>query len=193
VLHYKPERALPPRTMSRRRCLKLVGLALGTTLSPGLALARPRAPEKFEKLLAFENLHTGESLKTIYWAAGAYVPEALEDINYLLRDYRANEIKPIDPQLLDLLYALRARLETRRSIQVVSGYRTPATNAALRRHSSGVAKNSLHIRGKAVDLRLPGQRLSTLRRAAVSLKGGGVGYYPHSHFIHMDTGRIRYW
>jgi uncharacterized protein YcbK (DUF882 family) len=193
VPYYKPEQALPTRTMSRRRCLKLVGLALGTTLSPGLVLARPRVSEKFEKLLAFQNLHTGESLKTIYWAAGAYVPEALEDINYLMRDHRANKIKPIDPQLLDLLYALCTCLEAHRSFEVVSGYRSPATNALLRRHSSGVAKNSLHMRGKAVDLRLPGKRLSTLRRAAVSLKGGGVGYYPRSHFVHIDTGRVRYW
>lgn len=193
VQRYKSDRALSTPTTSRRQCLKLAGLALGTSLVPRLVLARTLASQTLEKALAIENLHTGERLKTIYWAEGAYVPEALEDINYLLRDHRVNEVKPIDPQLLDLLYAIRRSVEANKPFEVVSGYRSPATNASLRRRSKGVAKNSLHMHGKAVDLRLPGQRLSVLRRAAVSLEAGGVGYYPRSHFIHVDTGPVRYW
>jgi uncharacterized protein YcbK (DUF882 family) len=138
-------------------------------------------------------MHTAERLKTVYWLQGEYLPEALGDINYILRDYRTDEVKPIDPRLLDLLYAMSRKLRTRRPFHIVSGYRCPATNAMLRRYNKGVAKRSLHIQGKAVDFRLPGYTLASLRRVAVALRGGGVGYYPRSNFIHVDTGKVRYW
>ena len=146
-----------------------------------------------ERSLSFYNTHTGEKLKAVYSANGDYLPDALADINYLLRDYRTGDIKKIDTLLLDLLYALKKKLKAREPFQVISGYRSPKTNAMLARRSSGVAKNSQHLYGKAVDIRLPECSLDYLHRAAVSLKAGGVGYYPKSNFVHVDVGRVRYW
>jgi len=146
-----------------------------------------------EKTLSFYNTHTGETLKTVYWYEGAYRRESLSEINFILRDFRANEVKPIAPQLLDLVYKLSRVLDSHAPIHIISGYRTPATNAILAAHSNGVAKHSLHLLGEAIDLRIPGRRLRDVRRAAVALRGGGVGYYPRSDFIHVDIGRVRYW
>jgi uncharacterized protein YcbK (DUF882 family) len=129
----------------------------------------------------------------VYWADGRYLPGALADIDYILRDHRAGEIKPIDTRLLDLMCSLRANLEIRGPFHVISGYRSPETNALLRNRGQGVARNSLHLQGKAVDIRLPGCELSVLRRAAMKLKGGGVGYYPSPNFVHIDVGRVRHW
>jgi uncharacterized protein YcbK (DUF882 family) len=129
----------------------------------------------------------------VYCAKGRYLPGALADINHILRDHRTGEIKAIDIRLLDLLYALGLKLEDRGPFHVISGYRSPKTNAILRAHGQGVAKNSLHLQGKAVDIRLPGCDLSVLRHAAMNLKGGGVGYYPGPHFVHIDVGRVRHW
>ena len=179
--------------MSRRRALKLAGWMTAAWLTPRPALAHRRASTTRERALALYNIHTGERFQTVYWVEGRYIPEALQEINYILRDYRVNAVKPIDPRLLDLLYALRARLGARQPFHVVSGYRTPATNAMLRRHHRGVAKHSLHMRGKAVDIYLPGRSVATLRRVAMALRRGGVGYYPRSGFIHVDTGPVRYW
>ena len=178
---------------SRRRLLTLGGLAAAAILAPRPVLAHLRRSGISEKSLAFYNPHTGESLKTVYWTEGTYVPEALADINRLCRDYRCDEIIPIDLQLLDLLFAVHKKLEARQPFHIVSAYRSPATNAMLRQHNRGVAKNSLHIQGKAVDMRLPGRRIATVRRVAVSLRQGGVGYYPRSDFVHIDTGEVRYW
>jgi uncharacterized protein YcbK (DUF882 family) len=144
-------------------------------------------------MLAFDNLHTGEKLKTVYWRDGEYLPEAMRHIDWLLRDFRAEEIHPIDPRLLDLLAALHARLASRRPFEVISGYRSPATNAMLARLSGGVAQNSLHMQGMAIDIRVPGRDLRCVRAAALSLRCGGVGYYPSSDFVHLDTGRVRSW
>jgi uncharacterized protein YcbK (DUF882 family) len=143
--------------------------------------------------LALYNPHTGEALRTVYWFRGKYLVDALQDFAYLLRDYRANEVKPIDPELLDLLYALQTRLETKAPFYVMSGYRSPSTNAMLRRASSRVARRSLHIEGQAVDISVPGRQAAEVRRAAAALQVGGVGYYPTANFVHVDTGRVRYW
>ncbi|GIX46262.1 MAG: twin-arginine translocation pathway signal protein [Candidatus Tectimicrobiota bacterium] len=178
--------------LSRRQFLRLGGLAVATWLVPGRALAH-RSGTVSEKALALYNLHTGERLRTVYWFKGNYLPEALQEISYLLRDYRAEAVRPIDPELIDLLHALSVKLEARQPFHVISGYRTPATNAMLRRYHGGVAKRSFHMYGKAVDFRLPGRSLAALRRAAISLHRGGVGYYPRSGFIHVDTGPVRYW
>ena len=110
-----------------------------------------------------------------------------------MRDYRANEIKPIDPVLLDQLYALKLKTGTKSPFHVISGYRTPATNAMLRRRSNGVARRSYHTKGKAIDIRLPGYDTHRLRNAALSLRSGGVGYYRNSNFVHVDTGPVRTW
>jgi uncharacterized protein YcbK (DUF882 family) len=146
-----------------------------------------------ERSLAFYNTHTGEQLITTYWVRGNYIEDSLEAINHVLRDHRTNEIKNIDPSLLDLLFALRNDLATQQPFFVISGYRSAETNAVLHAQSSGVAVNSLHRDGKAIDIRTPGRALETVRKAAVALKGGGVGFYPKSDFVHVDVGRVRYW
>lgn len=146
------------------------------------------------RALHFYNLHTGEKMDVAYFARGKYSPAALKDINHLFRDYRTGTVKSIDPKLLDYLYSISLKLETHKTpFHVVSGYRTPATNALLCRESSQVAKHSLHIKGKAVDIRLPNRNIASIRRVAVVLKKGGVGYYPDDNFVHVDVGDVRYW
>jgi uncharacterized protein YcbK (DUF882 family) len=146
-----------------------------------------------QRSLAFHNLHTGENLKCIYWEKGAYVPEALAKINWILRDYRRNEVRAMDIRLLDLLCAMRQELDTHEPFDIVCGYRSPATNEFLREHTDGVAKHSLHMLGMATDIRVPARDVETVRRVAVALRGGGVGTYPRSQFVHVDVGRVRYW
>lgn len=143
--------------------------------------------------LAFSNLHTGERLTVTYRENGEPVPDALAAINHLLRDHRNGEVAEIDLGLLDLLHALARRLDSRAPFQIISGYRSPATNARLREAGRGVAKNSYHMRGMAADIRVEGVRLKDLRQAALNMKRGGVGYYPRPRFIHVDTGRVRRW
>jgi uncharacterized protein YcbK (DUF882 family) len=170
--------------------------ALATTamcLFPYKAVAAVSKVFITEKSLSFYNTHTGENLKAIYWSEGTYLPQALADINYILRDYRTGDVKEIDTDLLDLLFVLHQKLESKRPFNVISGYRSQETNFLLNSASRGVAKNSLHIDGKAIDIRVPGYELKTLQRAAVDLRRGGVGYYPISDFVHVDVGRIRYW
>ena len=143
--------------------------------------------------LEFYNLHTGESLRAVYWESGHYLADALAEIDYVLRDFRTGDVRSIDPALLDLIHRLRLVMECDRPVHVISGYRCPATNAMLARRSNGVAKNSYHVKGMAIDLRLPERDLKDLRTAALTLAGGGVGYYPKSDFVHMDTGPVRTW
>jgi len=143
--------------------------------------------------LKFYALHTGETLTTTYWENGRYIPGELERVNYILRDFRANEVKPIDPALLDLLTRIHYRLGTNEPFQVISGYRSPLTNAMLHANSEGVAVHSLHIDGRAIDICVPDRSLGQLRGAAIAQQSGGVGYYPKSNFVHVDTGRIRFW
>ncbi len=179
--------------LSRRRFVRLGLLASAACFLPSPALAALWPAGHGARKLSFYNLHTDETLTTVYWADGKYVPEALSEINYILRDFRRNAVKPIDARLLDLLHALRANLDTNAAFQVISGYRSPLTNAMLRRASEGVAAHSLHLKGQAIDLRVPGRELSLVRDAALALRGGGVGYYPRSDFVHVDVGRIRTW
>jgi uncharacterized protein YcbK (DUF882 family) len=176
--------------MSRRRFLGIAaaGVLAGSSLP---AVAAPFMPTP--RMLAFDNLHTGEKLKTVYWEGGRYLPEAMRHINWLLRDFRTDQIHPIDPRLLDLLANLHVRLDSREPFEVISGYRSPETNAMLASFSDGVAQNSLHMQGMAIDIRVPGRHLRYVRAAALSLRAGGVGYYPHSDFVHVDTGRVRTW
>ena len=164
---------------------------------PARAAASPReAAGRPERVLSFFSIHTGERLTTAYCCGGAYQPEALQQINVLLRDFRANEMKPIDPALLDLLHELHGTLGVDQPFHVISGYRSPQTNAMLRARGgadSGVASGSLHMVGKAIDIRVPGVALEQLRSSARALKLGGVGFYPSSNFVHVDTGRVRFW
>jgi uncharacterized protein YcbK (DUF882 family) len=181
-------------TLSRRRFVRLGLFASAACLLPHPALAAIwRRVDPRARKLSFYNLHTGETLTTVYWADGEYVAGALGQINYILRDFRRNEVKSIDARLLDLLYALRLNLDTNAAFHVISGYRSPLTNAMLRSESEGVAAHSLHLKGQAIDLRVPGIELPVVRGAALALRGGGVGYYPRSDFVHVDVGRIRTW
>ena len=159
---------------------------LGTASFPALAHVR-------ERRLTLQHLHTGEKLRTTYFADGRYIEEELRAVDHILRDWRTGEVKHIDPGLLDLLFLLRLKLETTAPYHVIGGYRSPQTNEMLRRMGRGVAKKSMHLQGKAIDFRVPGRRLALVHKAAVSLRGGGVGYYPRSDFLHMDTGPVRYW
>jgi len=178
------------KTNHRRFFLKACAGAATALVCPTAFAAKKH---DFERRLAFYNTHTDERLNTTYWAEGQYVEESLVDINKILRDHRTGDIHPIDPKLLDLLNALQQKVERKDCFSVISGYRSPATNAMLNKKSSGVAKHSLHMQGKAIDIRLSGCELNHLRKAALALKRGGVGYYQKSDFIHVDTGRVRFW
>ena len=179
--------------ISRRRFIKLGTLATLAIMSPCPSFAARGNRLSPERSLSFYNIHTQESLSTVYWAKGRYVSEALADIDHILRDHRAEKTKPIDTRLLDLLYGIAMELEAGEPFHIISGYRSPKTNALLHRHGRGTAKHSLHMHGKAIDIQLPDCRLPLLRRVAMRLRGGGVGYYPHSNFVHVDVGRVRYW
>ena len=171
----------------------LLAAAFGSAATSVAAPALARVIGKFERSLSFESLHTGERLKTIYWANGVYLPDAARDIAQVLRDRRNQAIHPIEPGLLDLLHALTQKLDTSASLLVICGYRSPESNSAMASLNNGVVRNSLHTRGMAIDIRIPGVELTHLRDAAKSLAGGGVGYYPKSDFVHVDNGRVRSW
>jgi uncharacterized protein YcbK (DUF882 family) len=167
--------------------LAAAGCALG--LAPGgLQAAVPGA-----RKLSFYSLHTEESLSTVFWRDGRLVPDSLAEIDWNLRDFRSGEVHAIDPDLLDLLYRLGRAMAYDGPIHVISGYRSAKTNAMLAAQSGGVAKNSYHVRGMAIDLRLPGRPLRAVQRAALDLARGGVGFYPKSDFVHVDTGPVRRW
>jgi uncharacterized protein YcbK (DUF882 family) len=146
-----------------------------------------------ERRLSFYNTHTHERLTVIYKKGDGYVVGAMQKINYILRDHRANEMHAIDPRLMDFLYDLLSEVDNHGEVNVISGYRSPKTNAKLRRKSKGVARGSLHMQGKALDFRLPGTDTAVLRNTARRMKRGGVGYYKKSDFIQIDTGRVRSW
>jgi uncharacterized protein YcbK (DUF882 family) len=160
--------------------------------APGLAASLPKKRE-LKRDLKLHNIHTGESFSGTYWANGHYVPGAMAELRHVLRDYRTNTQHQIDPGLMDLLVALRAHMQSHEAFEVISGYRSPATNDMLCETTSGVARHSFHPQGKAIDIRLPGRDLRKLRDAALKMKRGGVGYYHDSDFIHVDTGPIRHW
>jgi uncharacterized protein YcbK (DUF882 family) len=173
---------------------KLLGLGLGAAslgLLPMPALAT--LPGDNDKSLAFFNTHTRETLRATYWRGGRADAGALKDINFILRDFRTGDIHPIDVKLLNLLAELHRRTGSKQAFQIISGYRSPKTNAMLAAESSGVATHSMHMDGKAIDIRLADVNLRTLYKNAVAMKVGGVGIYPGSDFVHVDTGRVRYW
>jgi len=180
--------------VTRRDFLKFAAGTALTAMAPS-AFARTalQQPKDGERILRFQNTHTGEKISATYWADGSYIPDEIAVINRVLRDHRSNEVMAMDHKLYDLLYTLQQKVEKSGNYQVISGYRSPASNAKLRGASNGVAKRSLHMQGKAIDIRLPGVELKHLRQAALDLRAGGVGYYPKSNFIHVDTGRPRFW
>ncbi len=180
-------------SLNRRAFLRWSVLA-GATVGLGPRAARAIVPSEHpERALAFYNTHTGESLRAVYWARGVYLPDALAAISHILRDHRSGEARAMDVRLLDLLYTIATKLETSEPFDIISGYRSPSTNAMLRQRSTGVARHSMHMEGKAADVRVPGYDLFSLQRLAATLHVGGVGAYPKSNFVHVDVGRTRYW
>lgn len=148
-----------------------------------------------EKYLSLYSQRTGETLRTVYWAEGEYLEDELKRINHMLRDFRTDDIHPIDTALLDTLHAIQSKMELspKQEFHIISAYRSPRTNAMLRERGRGVAKNSYHMRGQAIDINLPNRDLNHIRKAALALKSGGVGYYPRSGFVHVDVGPVRTW
>lgn len=174
---------------NRRQFLQTATVAVtGGALVPRL-LAASGAPRR----LRLYHTHTGESLEVIYHETGIYLPDALEELNDLLRDFRTGERIDIDPALFDLLHTVQRRLGSTGTYGVISAYRSPATNHMLRRRGAGVAKRSLHMQGKAIDVRLSDVNTRDLRLAALDVARGGVGYYASADFVHLDTGRVRWW
>jgi uncharacterized protein YcbK (DUF882 family) len=184
----------PATGMPARRLLLKAALGLGAAVAlPLPALARTLMVPAGGRELSFLNLHTGERLKAEYWRNGRYVPDALRAVAVVLRDHCNNKIHPIDPHLLDLIHRLRASVPGASPFNVISGYRSPESNALMHEASAGVAAHSLHMEGRAIDIRLPGIGLANLRRAARALQLGGVGYYSDDDFVHVDTGAVRHW
>lgn len=179
--------------MNRRRVLKLAVAGVSTLLaatSPAAVLI----PADRERLLSVYAPNTGEILRLAYWIPGeGYLSQSIREMSHFMRDHRTDQVKPIDPELLDMLYQLQRQLQPRQPIQILSGYRSPETNALLRQRSRNVAPNSWHMRAKAVDIRMPDRHLSDVHRAALALQAGGVGCYERSQFIHIDTGPLRRW
>jgi len=185
------EKDLP--TLSRRRFLMWAAAGTASIALPSRAPGYVLRPEEPAQTLSFFHTHTEESLQVVYRSGGRYDWQALREINHILRDHRTGEIKPIDTGLLDLLYALRKKLNTGQPFHIVSGYRSPRTNEQLRSRGRGVARNSMHLFGKAVDIYVPGYELADLHEAALAERAGGVGYYPGPGFVHVDVGRVRFW
>lgn len=182
--------------MSRRGFLSAVAVGVslaGTTRSTLAAPLASSASALAPRSLRFSHTHTGEHLSVEYFNSGEYLPDALSTVNRFLRDFRTGDVHDIDPGLLDLLHNLHGQTESSRPFQVISGYRSPRTNSMLRQRSEGVAAGSLHMKGQAIDIRLTDIPLAKLRSAALAARRGGVGFYPASEFVHVDTGRVRSW
>ena len=180
----------PEGTATRRIFLRgLAGALAGATLAPKVLLASPRE----ERVLSFFHTHTSERLTVPYFADGDYLPDGLATLRSFLKDFRTGEEHAIDPALFDVLNDLRLTTGTKSPFHVISGYRSPATNEFLREHGGGQARGSMHLVGRAIDVRLADKSSALLRDAAIELGRGGVGYYRISDFVHVDTGRVRRW
>lgn len=179
--------SMPERPLTTRRMvLAGAGAGLMTTAVPAVAATRPDR-------LSLRNLHTEETLDVVFRKGDRYDVTALAALDHILRDWRQDEVLPLDRRLFDMMATIAARLGQPPSFEIISGYRSPETNQMLRSRGGGAAKRSLHMVGRAIDLRLEGTRLATLRDTAIALGQGGVGYYPRSGFVHIDTGRVRRW
>ena len=189
-------------SISRRAFLSAsTGLAVAAAASsfaiPAYARVAAPAPIGIKqtncRTLVVQCVRSGERVTADYWVEGRYIDDEMARINKALRDVRTGEVHAIDRKLLDLVHRLGRDVDARSGIQVISGYRSPATNAMLNKKSSGVAEKSLHMKGQAIDLLVPGRPLKQVHDAALKLGLGGVGFYPKSNFVHVDTGRVRRW
>lgn len=178
----------------RRRILALGAAAIGLSLFPDVVSAAVSSgSSKASRTLNIKALNTNETIKSTYFVNGQYDQNELKRLNHLLRDFRSGESHPIDPKLYDQLYALNKKFGLDKQILLICGYRSPVTNATLRSASTGVAEKSLHMVGQAIDFRIEGVSLKDLLNAAMDMNKGGVGYYPKSNFVHIDTGVVRSW
>jgi len=180
-------RGFEANTSRRAFCVGGAALA-GTALLPEAGWCRTD-----ERRLQLRHLHTDERLDLVYHVGGRYVPSALLRVDHFMRDWREDRAIKIDHRVLDFIFAVQLHLGALGECDILCGYRTPRTNEMLRRRTSGVAKRSYHLFGRAVDFNLPQARLRHVRDIALDLGRGGVGYYPHSHFIHLDSGDVRTW
>ena len=185
--------------LSRRSFLGIGAATLAGVVVP--ALVTPAEAANFKsgvissgaRRLSFRNAHTGEIFSGVYRVGNKYLPDAFDQINRVMRDFRTNDVHDMDPRVIDIIYTVHRMTGSAEPFEIISGYRSPKTNAMLRKASSGVAKKSLHMEGKAVDLRLDSFSTKRLRDLAVGLHAGGVGYYSKSNFVHMDCGDVRSW
>jgi len=164
-----------------------------TAFAPFRALASIPDADPQDRTLWLYNPVTEETLTATYWFNGQYVPDALEKIDYIMRDHRTGEVKSIDLGLINLLHTIKIQIGLDEPFHVVSGYRCRKSNELLRKSGRNAARNSYHLKGQAADIRLPDGHLASLRKVATVIKGGGVGYYPRDNFVHVDVGPVRYW
>jgi uncharacterized protein YcbK (DUF882 family) len=176
-------------TVNRRSFLKFAAVTT-SFLASGPAFASMRDHDRSLHML---NPHTGEVFRDVYWSQGKYIKGSLTRINWLMRDYHFDEVEGIDRELLDLLHAISRRVEASGPLEILSGFRTPETNDRLQEEGLGAASHSMHLVARAADIRAPGVQLPHLYRAALTLRAGGVGFYPRSGFVHVDTGALRRW
>ncbi len=183
----------PTTIDSTRRKLALVTAA--TALAPW-EMVRAGVSRKIvypDRTLSLYNVHTAEKENIVYWSDGKYLQTGLDKINWIMRDFRTSDIKSIDPRLLNIVYLLTRKLESEKPIQLLSGFRSKKTNDMLRATTEGVARRSFHMAGRAMDIRIPGIQTQHIQKAALRLGGGGVGFYPSSNFVHLDSGPVRTW
>jgi len=181
--------------ISQRRTFLKMGLAgvVGAMLPLVSAKSLLAANNSAAWNIHFRNAHTSESFSGVYRVGDKYLPDAFERLNYVLRDFRTNEVFPMDPHIIDILSIIDRKMDVSSPYEILSGYRSPKTNSMLGNSSRGVAKNSFHMYGQALDIRIPNYSTKKVRNIAKSIKAGGVGYYPRSNFVHIDTGKVRSW
>jgi uncharacterized protein YcbK (DUF882 family) len=179
--------------INRRTFLGLGIIAAVSCIIPGVTYGSVNNLLEPERRICLHNLHTKEDIDIAYWKNGDYVDDALHQLNYIFRDHYTGAVTTIDPKLFDFLFAIHQHIQSTEPFHLISGYRTKKTNEWLRKRNRNVSKRSLHIRGKAADIRLPEHKLKILRRTAYQLREGGVGYYPRSNFVHVDVGKVRFW
>jgi len=191
-----PEQSNPEQSPSLSRRQFALGVAAGLCLPWSASRGGKMGSTKIvypDRTLPLNNVHTGETENITYWSDGHYIESGLSRVNWMLRDFRTGDIKAIDPRLLNVLYVLTKRVDTEDSVLILSGYRSKKTNDMLRQTTEGVARRSFHMAGRAVDIRIPRIASADLQKVALRLGGGGVGYYPNSNFVHLDTGPVRTW